>query len=362
MGLFDDLSLSFDQSSYAPAQDPTIYTAVPTTGPASTPFIPTDWQSYSSTNPFDLTGYDYNTAPQALPLTQAQSDATGFPIVNWSQSVFQSFVQNTPLASGGTLTATTSYVPPVQTDNWLTALTASVLPKSIVGVTQPLTNGIPTLNPATIQVPVPMTTASSPQALPLTPQQSLDTGLPVVNWNVALASPTSFLGAVGQSLSNSFKSFERVIAGTSTKSTPFKTTNYGTADDKTPDSNTKAGVGNAANPLTPNAVALTSTMAQQLQAKPGDVLKLTDTQGQTHYVYYGDTAPESDARIDLYNPNGTEANQPYTVVTAANLGGASTAPSTFPITINPAGASKLSTAGINLSRNAESNIARLASF
>jgi hypothetical protein len=79
-----------------------------------------------------------------------------------------------------------------------------------------------------------------------------------------------------------------------------KTTQYGYADDPNQDANSNVlKVGFKDNPLTPHAAALTDAEAQQLHAQPGDVL---DVGGNK--VYYADRAPESDPRVDLYQPQG----------------------------------------------------------
>jgi hypothetical protein len=97
-----------------------------------------------------------------------------------------------------------------------------------------------------------------------------------------------------------------------------RTTQYGWTGDDPSDYNTSVlKVGNRDNPLTDHAAALSDSEAQQLNAKPGDVLRVG---GQLYY--YADRAPEKDARVDLYQPSGMDTSLPdYAPV--QNLGGGS---------------------------------------
>lgn len=110
--------------------------------------------------------------------------------------------------------------------------------------------------------------------------------------------------------------------------TNFQTTHYGYADDKTPDSETKKGNG-AFGKLTPGALALTDSMAKSLGANPGDTIELQDAQGNKHQGTYLDRAPQSNNRVDIYDPSGSEkAGAPFNAVSARKV--SSTASKLFP--------------------------------
>lgn len=84
-----------------------------------------------------------------------------------------------------------------------------------------------------------------------------------------------------------------------------KATQYGYANDSTPDYNSNVlKIGMRDNPLTPHAAALTKLMQRQINAQPGDAIETIDGKGNKHVEYFADRAPESDARIDFYKPQG----------------------------------------------------------
>jgi hypothetical protein len=51
------------------------------------------------------------------------------------------------------------------------------------------------------------------------------------------------------------------------------------------------------------SAALTASAAKQYTVQPGQSFTVTTTGGQTYNLVYADTAPESDARVDIYDPN-----------------------------------------------------------
>jgi hypothetical protein len=84
----------------------------------------------------------------------------------------------------------------------------------------------------------------------------------------------------------------------------MRITQYGYADDATPDSNTEAGRG-AFHSLDPDvSIALTKSAQKALGAKPGDWIKIEFKSGGTQVRRFDDRAPEKQARVDLYNPRG----------------------------------------------------------
>jgi hypothetical protein len=52
------------------------------------------------------------------------------------------------------------------------------------------------------------------------------------------------------------------------------------------------------------SAALTASAAKQYGLTPGQTFSITSG-GQTYNLLYADVAPESDSRIDIYDPNGT---------------------------------------------------------
>jgi hypothetical protein len=89
-----------------------------------------------------------------------------------------------------------------------------------------------------------------------------------------------------------------------------KITAYGYIGDDNGDSNSLNGVGNHDNQLTaysggaaPASAALTASAAQQYGVQLGQSFTVTGANGQTYSLVYADIAPESDPRIDIYDPN-----------------------------------------------------------
>ena len=56
----------------------------------------------------------------------------------------------------------------------------------------------------------------------------------------------------------------------------------------------------------PGAVALSDSMAAKLGVKYGDTFQGVDLKGNKRMLTYADRAPESDDRIDYYDPSGSE--------------------------------------------------------
>lgn len=133
-------------------------------------------------------------------------------------------------------------------------------------------------------------------------------------------------------MGNSLASPSQSSAATPTTPPPkqigdlVKTTQYGWKGDVNPTKDNPTGqdhltndlhLGFLNNPLTPHAAALTDSEARNLNAQPGDVI---DVGGQKYY--YADRAPESDDRVDLYQPSGFNKNIPD-FQAIRNLGGGS---------------------------------------
>lgn len=96
-----------------------------------------------------------------------------------------------------------------------------------------------------------------------------------------------------------------------------KVTNYATADDRTPDSNSKRGIGAFPHSSKPgsmipgvSAAIKNSDLGKQLRAdgiKPGDYFAVQLSNGQTQTFRWDDTIPEhGSGSLDVYNPNGRE--------------------------------------------------------
>ncbi|MGA8659223.1 MAG: hypothetical protein WB586_24095 [Chthoniobacterales bacterium] len=87
-------------------------------------------------------------------------------------------------------------------------------------------------------------------------------------------------------------------------------THYAYPGDSTPDSKSAQGIGafsfsSAPGSLIPvYSAALTASAAQQYNLQPGQSFSVTTASGQTYNLVYADVAPESDARVDIYDPNG----------------------------------------------------------
>jgi hypothetical protein len=107
-----------------------------------------------------------------------------------------------------------------------------------------------------------------------------------------------------------------------------KITAYGYAGDTSPDSNSANGIGNHDNQLSAfngssGDAALSAAAAQEYGVSIGQTFTVTGTNEQIYTLRYEDTAPESDSRIDIYDPNqlltgGTNDNNFSTSVTSFN--------------------------------------------
>ena len=100
----------------------------------------------------------------------------------------------------------------------------------------------------------------------------------------------------------------------------IKITHYGEPNDPTPDSNTRAWIGNHGNTLNVSSCALTGaaedllarTILRQrlmgdshvgpLRLAPGALLKITFSDRLVFFRTFDDRAPEADPRVDLFNP------------------------------------------------------------
>jgi hypothetical protein len=88
-----------------------------------------------------------------------------------------------------------------------------------------------------------------------------------------------------------------------------KLTAYGYPGDLTPDTASSNGQGafpfsSAPGSLIPGySAALTASAAAAYNVSPGQSFSATTTTGQTYNLVYADVAPESDQRIDIYDPN-----------------------------------------------------------
>ena len=89
-------------------------------------------------------------------------------------------------------------------------------------------------------------------------------------------------------------------------------THYAYPGESTPDSKSGQGIGafgfdSAPGSLIPMySAALTASAAKAYNLTPGQSFTIT-SQGQTYNLMYADVAPESDNRIDIYDPDGTLA-------------------------------------------------------
>jgi hypothetical protein len=317
---------------------------------------------YSASNPYDLSNFDPNTAPQALPLTPEQSAETGLPIVNWDESLALGDTSDTASALSNDLSSITGDTSLTSSDV-LGASLPSLLPLLPTITTSPITS-------------TPVSTDSSGDSGDITQESDTinnDLTLPQgpaasapVDWSAAFDSPANFGQAVNQSIADTFAPFNNLINLGFTDTTPadsslsIDTTVYGSPDDPDLDTNTALGIGNSDNPLTSDTVALSSNVAASLGAQPGDILAITDTDGNVHYVAYLDTVPES-GRVDIYNPTGSVTTPPYTVASVSNLGAPVQAPAGYAIPVNQSAlsAGKLSTAGIALSTNSQYTVSQL---
>jgi hypothetical protein len=90
-------------------------------------------------------------------------------------------------------------------------------------------------------------------------------------------------------------------------------THYAYPGDSTPDSKSAQGIGAFGFDTAPGSLipmysaALTASAAQQYNVSPGQSFTVTTTGGQTYNLVYADVPPESDNRVDIYDPNGALA-------------------------------------------------------
>lgn len=98
-----------------------------------------------------------------------------------------------------------------------------------------------------------------------------------------------------------------------------KVTNYGTKDDRTPDSNSARGIGSFPHSSKPGSLipgvsvaVKNSDFGRELRRdgiKPGDYFVVEFNNGQTKKFKWDDTIPEhGSGSMDVYNPNGRESN------------------------------------------------------
>jgi hypothetical protein len=127
------------------------------------------------------------------------------------------------------------------------------------------------------------------------------------------------------------------IAGGTGTAAPGSTTitHFSYPGDSTPDPNSEAGIGNHQNQMTPYtggtapaSAALTASAAQAYGVPLGGTFTVTSTTGTQYNLIYDDTAPESDLRVDIFDPNGLlpGGNNWSQVVASENAG--ATAPTT----------------------------------
>jgi hypothetical protein len=87
-------------------------------------------------------------------------------------------------------------------------------------------------------------------------------------------------------------------------------THYAYPGDSTPDHYSQNGEGafpfsSAPGSLIPGySAALTASAAAAYNIQPGQSFSVTTSGGQTYNLVYADVAPESDQRVDIYDPNG----------------------------------------------------------
>lgn len=151
-----------------------------------------------------------------------------------------------------------------------------------------------------------------------------------------------------------------------------KITAYGYVGDTSPDGNSSNGIGNHDNQLTAfngtsGDAALTAAAAQEYGVSVGQTFTVTGANGQTYTLTYEDTAPESDARIDIYDPNqlltgGNDNNFETTAtsfdgnaVTSGN-GTAAASGNSGSLSSNPGGGSAWNIAQVLSATRAGSNV------
>lgn len=153
--------------------------------------------------------------------------------------------------------------------------------------------------------------------------QSLAEGKPMDWRNTAMQVPFDALMPGETGLGELFTGAGRAAAKGLAKRfvklrTPARVTNYATQDDRTPDSNSKQGIGAFPHSSKPGSmipgvsVAVKgSTLGRQLRQngiKPGDTFTVELNNGQQHTFKWDDTVPEhGSGDLDVYNPNGRES-------------------------------------------------------
>lgn len=92
-----------------------------------------------------------------------------------------------------------------------------------------------------------------------------------------------------------------------------KITEYGYGDDPYGDTLTRQGWGGWGNRLNGASCALTDSEVKALGLTPRDhgaKLKITFSNGTVIYRFWADRAPESNQRLDLYEPEGFDKSIP----------------------------------------------------
>jgi hypothetical protein len=118
------------------------------------------------------------------------------------------------------------------------------------------------------------------------------------------------LGIAGEQTTKNLRSGlydPKPVRPLSTTSLNIKLSNYGYADDTTPDSNSARGIGHSDNKLEDGkSAAISKSLATRLGLKTGDEVEIETTKGKFR-VRYDDTVPSTDSRtgdlpetIDLY--------------------------------------------------------------
>lgn len=90
----------------------------------------------------------------------------------------------------------------------------------------------------------------------------------------------------------------------------IKITQYGFPSDPYMDPDTAKRIGNRDNHLTTASCAITDSALKDLGAANGDVLRIIFNADVEFFRRIDDTAPESDPRIDLFQPNGFDKSLP----------------------------------------------------
>lgn len=90
----------------------------------------------------------------------------------------------------------------------------------------------------------------------------------------------------------------------------IKITQYGYESDPYMDSNTAHKIGMADNTLDSGSCALTKVAQGLLGATLFKVVRIDFGNGLVQYRRFDDRAPETEARIDLYNPKGFDKSLP----------------------------------------------------